>query len=128
MFHQASSAFAPHMRAIQDHLRGIENELERVGRKAGKKASNGMSEVSDQVSETITSALNDIIDRFQTGRRAAREQAAHYGKEAARMGAEFGTGAARRISSEVEYRPFAALAVAVGVGILIGLASRSTSH
>jgi hypothetical protein len=126
MFQQASSAFAPQMRAIQDHLRGIENELERVGRKASKSASNGMTQVSDQLTETIASGLNDIVERFQRGRRVAQTEAARFGTEAARLGTEYGTSAVRRISSEVEYRPLAALAVALGVGILIGLASRTS--
>jgi hypothetical protein len=33
--------------------------------------------------------------------------------------------ALRRLSNEVEYRPLVTVAVAVGVGILVGLASRS---
>jgi ElaB/YqjD/DUF883 family membrane-anchored ribosome-binding protein len=126
MFQQAASAFAPHMRAIQDHLRGIENELERAGRKAGSKAANGMTQVSEQLTDTIASTLNDMTERFQRGRRIAQDEAARFGTEAARLGADYGTSAVRRISSEVEHRPLAALAVAVGVGILIGLASRSS--
>jgi hypothetical protein len=41
--------------------------------------------------------------------------------------AKFGNDALRRLSNEVEHRPLVTLAVAVGVGILVGLASRSAA-
>jgi hypothetical protein len=39
--------------------------------------------------------------------------------------AKLGNDALRRLSNEVEHRPLITIAVAVGVGILVGLASRS---
>jgi ElaB/YqjD/DUF883 family membrane-anchored ribosome-binding protein len=48
------------------------------------------------------------------------DQAGKMGNEAAKLGND----ALRRLSSEVEHRPLVTLAVAVGVGILIGVASR----
>ena len=47
--------------------------------------------------------------------------------EAAKIGsgaAKFGNDALRRLSKEVEHRPLVTLAVAVSVGILVGLAIR----
>jgi hypothetical protein len=44
--------------------------------------------------------------------------------EAAKIGSEtakLGSGLLRRLSKEVEHRPIVTLAVAVGVGILVGL-------
>ncbi|HMF26015.1 MAG TPA: hypothetical protein VKG24_28370, partial [Pseudolabrys sp.] len=41
--------------------------------------------------------------------------------------AKLGNDALRRLSNEVEHRPLVTLAVAVGVGILVGLASRSAA-
>jgi hypothetical protein len=38
--------------------------------------------------------------------------------------AKLGNDALRRLSNEVEHRPLITLAIAVGVGILVGLASR----
>jgi ElaB/YqjD/DUF883 family membrane-anchored ribosome-binding protein len=45
------------------------------------------------------------------------------GKDAAR----YGTAALDQISKETEQRPLIAVAVALGVGILIGMATRSRS-
>jgi ElaB/YqjD/DUF883 family membrane-anchored ribosome-binding protein len=41
--------------------------------------------------------------------------------------AKLGNDALRRLSNEVEHRPLVTLAVAIGVGILVGLASRSVA-
>jgi ElaB/YqjD/DUF883 family membrane-anchored ribosome-binding protein len=41
--------------------------------------------------------------------------------------AKLGNDALRRLSNEVEHRPLVTLGVAVGVGILLGLASRGRS-
>ena len=47
------------------------------------------------------------------------DEAAKIGSEAAKLGND----ALRCLSKEVEHRPLATLAVAVGVGILVGLVS-----
>ena len=54
------------------------------------------------------------------GPNSVSDQAGKMGNEAAKLGND----ALRRLSSEVEHRPLVTLAVAIGVGILIGVASR----
>jgi len=103
MFHHRSSAFATNVSAIEGRLRALENELERIGRTAGRHTSAGMSAAGDHVGDAITSAVR-------------------FGNEAAKFGAKFGNDALHRMASEVEHRPLVTLAVAVGVGILIGMA------
>jgi ElaB/YqjD/DUF883 family membrane-anchored ribosome-binding protein len=122
MFHHRSSAFAPDLSAIEGRLRSLENEIERVGRKAGRSASAGVSSAGDQIGEAIASAVSEIVDRFRSGRRLAGDEAVRFGNEAAKFGAKFGNDALERVASEVERRPLITLAVAVGVGILIGMA------
>jgi hypothetical protein len=122
MFHHRSSAFAPNLAAIEGRLRSLENELERVGRKAGKRASAGMSTAGDQIGDAIASAVTEIVDRFRSGRRLAEDEAVRFGNEAAKFGAKVGNDALERVASEVEHRPLATLAVAIGIGILIGMA------
>jgi hypothetical protein len=122
MFHHRSSAFAPNLAAIEGRLRSLESELERVGRKAGKRASAGMSSAGDQVGDAIASAVSEIVDRFRSGRRLAGDEAVRFGNEAAKFGAKFGNDALERVTNEVEHRPLVTLAVAIGVGILIGMA------
>jgi ElaB/YqjD/DUF883 family membrane-anchored ribosome-binding protein len=95
MFHHRSTEFDPRVSAIAGHLRAIEKELVGIGRSAGRNASASASTAGNQIAETIWPILNDIVDRFGRGQRAA-----------------------------VKTRPFAAFAVAIGVGILIGVAVR----
>jgi ElaB/YqjD/DUF883 family membrane-anchored ribosome-binding protein len=120
MFHHRPSAFATNISAIEGRLRALENELERIGRTAGRRTSAGMSAASDHVGDAIASAVTEIVNRFRSGRRLAGDEAARFGNEAAK----FGKHAVHRMASEVEHRPLVTLAVAVGVGILIGMAGR----
>jgi ElaB/YqjD/DUF883 family membrane-anchored ribosome-binding protein len=128
MFHHRSSAFAPDLSAIEGRLRSLENEIERVGRRAGRRASAGMSSAGDQIGEAIASAASEIVDRFRSGRRLAGDEAVRFGNEAAKFGAKVGNDALDRVASEVEHRPLVTLAVAIGVGILIGMAGGMAKH
>jgi len=121
MFHHRSSAFAPSISAIEGRLRALENELERVGRKAGRRASANASAAGDHIGDAIASAVTEIVDRFRSGRRLAGDEAVRFGNEAAKFGAKVGNDALERVASEVEHRPLVTLAVAIGVGILIGM-------
>jgi hypothetical protein len=118
MFHHRSSAFATNVSAIEGRLRALENELERSSRTAGRHTSAGISAAGDHVSDAIASAVTDVVDRFRKGKRLAGEEATRIGNEAAK----FRNDALHRMASEVEHRPLVILAVAVGVGILIGMA------
>jgi hypothetical protein len=122
MFHPRSSTFASNVSAIEGRVRALEKELERIGRAAGRRTSTGMSAAGDHVGDAIASAVTEIVDRFRNGRRLAGEEAARLGDQAAKYGAKIGHDALHRMTSEVEHRPLLILAVAVGVGILIGMA------
>jgi ElaB/YqjD/DUF883 family membrane-anchored ribosome-binding protein len=122
MFHQRSSAFAPSISAIEGRLRALEKEIDRVGRKAGRRASDNVSAAGDHIGDAIASAVTEIVDRFRSGRRLAGDEAVRFGNEAAKFGAKVGNDALERVTSEVEHRPLVTLAVAIGVGILIGMA------
>jgi hypothetical protein len=122
MFHHRPSAFAANVAALEGRLRALENELERIGRTAGRRTSAGLSTAGENVGDAIASAVTEIVDRFRSGRRLAGDEAARFGNEAAKLGAKLGNDALRRMASEVEHRPLVILAVAVGVGILIGMA------
>jgi ElaB/YqjD/DUF883 family membrane-anchored ribosome-binding protein len=110
--------------AIIDHLRAVEGELAEIGRKAGRRASANASAAGDQIADAITPILNDIADRFWRGRRAAVDGAANLGDQAVKIGTRVGSDALGRISNQAKERPLLTLAVAIGVGILIGAASR----
>jgi ElaB/YqjD/DUF883 family membrane-anchored ribosome-binding protein len=124
MFHHRSSAFATNISAIKGRLRALENELERNGQTASHRTSAGLSAARDNVGDAIASAVTEIVDRFRSGRRLAGDETARFGNEVAKFGAKVGNDALHRMASEVEHRPLVTLAVAVGVGILIGMAGR----
>jgi ElaB/YqjD/DUF883 family membrane-anchored ribosome-binding protein len=123
MFHHRSSVFAPRISVIEAHLRSLEKELEKVGRRAGRRTSAATSAAGDQMGDAIATILSEMVDRFRNGRRLAGDEAARLGNEAVRIGTRIGNDTLQRIAAEVEHRPLVTLAVAVGVGILVGLAS-----
>lgn len=128
MFHQRSSAFAPDLAALRGRVRALENDIERLGRKAGRRASTSLSAAGDQVSDAVASAVNEILDRLRSGGRVAGDEALRLGNDAARLGAKAGNDALQRVAEEIEYRPLTTLAVAIGVGILIGMAGARSRH
>jgi ElaB/YqjD/DUF883 family membrane-anchored ribosome-binding protein len=122
MFHHRSAA--PQLSAIERHLRALESELERLGRKTGRRAAAGASAAGDQIADTMAPILSEIVERLRSGGRLAGDEAARFGNEAVKVGARVGNDALRRLATQVEHRPLVTLAVAVGVGILIGIAGR----
>ena len=124
MFQHRASEFDPRVSAIAGHLRAIEKELGGIGRSASRNASASASTAGKQIAEAIWPILNDIVDRFGRGQRAAVDEAASWGNEAVKIGAKASNDAFGRIATQVKTRPLAAFAVAIGVGILIGVAVR----
>jgi ElaB/YqjD/DUF883 family membrane-anchored ribosome-binding protein len=117
MFHRSgySRAISAEIGDIDQRLRSLERHLERVGGRSVASA----AQAAEQVGETIASTLNNVAERLRGGASSVRDEAAKIGGEAAKLGND----ALRRLSVEVEHRPLVTLAVAVGVGILVGLAS-----
>ena len=102
----------PNVREIERRLRSLEQQVERVG----GRTSASTAEVAERAGAAIAPVLSSIADRFRGGTHSMSDEAAKLGNDAL-----------RRLSNEVEHRPLVTLAVAVGVGILVGLASRSAA-
>ena len=100
---------SPNANDVARRVRSLEERLKRVGNRAP-------GAEQDSVGDAIASALSGIADRFRGGANSISEEAANFGSEAAKLGND----AWRRLSKEVEHRPLVTLAVAVGVGILVG--------
>jgi hypothetical protein len=124
MFQHRSSQFDPGLAAIAGHLRAIEKELGAVGRRAGRGVADRAATAGDQIADVLGPILSDMRDRFSRGQRVAVNEVASLGNEAARFGARAGSDALDRITDQAKHRPLFTLAVAVGVGVLIGFASR----
>lgn len=104
------------VRDLERRLRVLERELERGVRHASGSAIGSASDVG----QMVASVLNKLAERVRSGAEAFGGEAGRIREEATRIG----TQGLRRLASEVEYRPLLTLAVAVGVGVLIGLSSR----
>jgi ElaB/YqjD/DUF883 family membrane-anchored ribosome-binding protein len=124
MLQPRSSEFDPRVSAIVDHLRAIEKELGAIGKIAGRRASSGVSTATSQIVDAVGPILNDLTDRFRRGQRAALDEATSFGTEAVQAGARAGNDALARLGDQAKQRPLFTVAVAVGVGILIGFATR----
>lgn len=100
---------------VERRLRLLEQRLVHAGTRNRTRGA-----VPDQIGETVASVLDGIAERFRGGASSLSDEASKFGGEAAELGNE----AVRRVTKEVADRPLAALAVAIGAGLLVGLASR----
>ncbi|HEU5286526.1 MAG TPA: hypothetical protein VFU20_08490 [Sphingomicrobium sp.] len=98
---------------IERRLNSVESTLRHDGRRLAKAVPS-----TDQVGDLVATVLNGVAERFRGV--SVSDEAARLGNEAAK----FGNYAVTRVSKEVAHRPLIALGVAVGVGVLLGLASR----
>ena len=122
MFQHRASDFSPSVAAIQKHLGAVEKELEKIGRIAGRQTIDGVATASDQISDAISTILSQMVDRFRKGRQAAGDQAERLGSQVLDLGAKYGSNALQRVANEAEHRPLITVGVALGIGILIGVA------
>jgi ElaB/YqjD/DUF883 family membrane-anchored ribosome-binding protein len=99
--------------AIEELVHDLESRLRRLNTKAKTEVSGA----SDDVGEFVTAALAGIAARL----RENTEDVTHsVTDEAARIG----TDAFKKIWNEIEQRPLATLALAAGIGYLLGLIGR----
>jgi hypothetical protein len=124
MFAHRASEFDPRVAAIAGHLSAIEKELGALGKSAGRRASSSVSAASNQIVEAIWPILNEIGDFLRRGQRVAVDEAASFGNEAVKRGARMGSDALGQIADQAKRRPLITLAVAIGVGVLIGAVAR----
>jgi ElaB/YqjD/DUF883 family membrane-anchored ribosome-binding protein len=128
MFHQRKSAFDRNISALEGRLHALEDQIDKLGRSAGRRASANVSATGDHIGDAIAAAVTEIVDRFRSSRRLAGDEAMRFGNEAARFGAKVGNDALERVASEVEHRPLVTLGIAIGVGVLIGMAGAARRH
>jgi ElaB/YqjD/DUF883 family membrane-anchored ribosome-binding protein len=99
--------------AIEELMHDLETRLRRLNSKAKTEVSGASEDVSDFVSE----ALAGIASRLRDG---AESVTTSITDEAARAGSE----AVKKIWDEIEHRPLVTLAVAAGIGYLLGIIGR----
>lgn len=101
---------------IERRMRSLEKQLHR----AGSRSPAMVVQATDNFGEAVASALSTMADRFRGNARSVGDETAKF----VRHTAKFSNDALRRVSKEVAHRPLVTLAVAVGVGLLVGLISR----
>jgi ElaB/YqjD/DUF883 family membrane-anchored ribosome-binding protein len=101
---------------IERRLRILQNGFEKLRERSSSNARYS----TEGLGEAVASALSSWAERFRQGATSLGDQSAALGKDAAR----YGSAALTQVSKETEQRPLIAIAVALGVGILIGMATR----
>src|ERR1700745_2631835 len=109
----AKSAAAEEIAAIEDLMSDLEKRLRRLSGAARNEASGASDEVGDFVSE----ALERIKKRV-------RESAVGVTESVAAEASRLGNDAFKRVTAECDHRPLVMLALAAGIGFLVGLATR----
>jgi ElaB/YqjD/DUF883 family membrane-anchored ribosome-binding protein len=109
----AKSAAAEEIAAIEDLMTDLEKRLRRLSGTARTEASGASEDVGDFVSD----ALERIKERVRV---SAADMSETVADEASRLGGD----AFKKLTEEVEHRPLLMLAVAAGIGFLVGLANR----
>lgn len=111
-----SRAISAEVSEVERRLRALEKSLEDIGARTSTNA----RDTAESLGDAISSALSRWADRFRQS--SVGDQSAAFAKDAT----EFGSVALNRISEETGRRPLFALMVALGVGVLIGMASRNS--
>jgi ElaB/YqjD/DUF883 family membrane-anchored ribosome-binding protein len=102
----------PNAGDIARRVASLEQRLKRIGKREP------VAE-QDSLGEAVAAALSGIAERFRGSASSIGDGTTNLSNEAVKLGND----AWRRVAKEVEHRPLVTLAVAVGVGILVGLAS-----
>lgn len=110
----AKSAAADEIAAIEDLMRDLEKRLRRLSGTARREASGATGDVGDFVSEALDRIMNRVKDSASGATQSVAEEATR-----------FGTDAFKKLTGEVENRPLVMLAVAAGLGFLVGWANRT---
>jgi ElaB/YqjD/DUF883 family membrane-anchored ribosome-binding protein len=104
---------AEEIAAIQELMSDLEKRLHRLGG-ATKREFSG---ASGEINEFVNDALAGIMERVREGANSVSQSVTD-------KATDLGGDALKKITDEVEQRPLAMLAIAPGIGFLIGLSRR----
>jgi ElaB/YqjD/DUF883 family membrane-anchored ribosome-binding protein len=107
----------PRVRPLHGEIERRLELLEQAVERGRGRVNASATDAADRFGEIIASALNRIADRYRHGSHSMGDEVAKIGGAAADLGDEV----LQRLSREVKHRPLVTLALAIGVGILIGV-------
>jgi ElaB/YqjD/DUF883 family membrane-anchored ribosome-binding protein len=105
-----ASTTADEIEAIEELMSDLEARLRRLQSSVRREAAGASSDVSSFVTE----ALTDIAARVRDGTTNVGQ---HIGGDAAKLAPEM----LKKVTDEVEQRPLLVLAIAAGIGFVLGL-------
>jgi ElaB/YqjD/DUF883 family membrane-anchored ribosome-binding protein len=109
---RTKSAAADEISAIEDLISDLEKRLHRLSGSAKREASGASGDVGDFVSEALASIMKRVSNGSNDSLDTLTEDVAQYG-----------LGAFKKLTKEVEQRPLVMLGIAVSVGFLAALLS-----
>jgi ElaB/YqjD/DUF883 family membrane-anchored ribosome-binding protein len=107
------SSKAAEIARIEGLIGDLEKRLQRLNNSAHDEAAGA----SDDINQFVAQALEGVMDRMRDRANAVTEQVADRASKAS-------IDAYKRVAEEVEQYPLATLAVAAGIGFLLGTARR----
>ena len=110
---RAKSSKAAEIARIEGLIGDLEKRLQRLNNSAHHEASGA----SDDINQFVAQALEGVMDRMRDRANAMTEQVADRASKAS-------IDAYNRVAEEVEHYPLATLAVAAGIGFLLGASRR----
>ena len=113
MASRSKSTKAAEIARIQGLIGDLEKRLHRLNNSAHNEASGA----SDDINQFVTQALESVMGNMRNRANAVTEQVADRASKAS-------MDAYKRVADEVEQYPLATLAVAAGIGFLLGTARR----
>ena len=108
-----TASTADEIAAIQELMADLEKRLHRLGGATKREVSGGASEIS----EFVNDALAGIMERVRDGTQSISDTVAD---RATNLSGD----AIKRVVAEVEHRPLTMLAIATGIGFLLGMSRR----
>lgn len=105
---------------VEELMHDLETRLRRLNTKAKSEASGASNEIGDFVSDALATLSTRLRNSTQNAAHTITDEATQVGADAI----EVGTNAMKKVWDEMEHRPLTTLAVAAGVGYLLGLAGR----
>jgi ElaB/YqjD/DUF883 family membrane-anchored ribosome-binding protein len=120
----AASVRRVRMLGFSSHSGAKSAKAAEIEQRLGGGMSAGAAETADHVSDHIASALSSMARRFLGSANSVSILGGASSEELGKFAggaAQLGNDAVRRIAREIKHRPLATLAVAIGVGVVVGL-------